>query len=298
MLDGNTNKITWVAIASGVVAVLGLASMAMFPSAMSSAKSNITGMVTHFSKASDATSSNALVAGSKLTPVQFKALYGESTLGDRDSKTIDLNQTQKTRVFDNQKVLSVMAQMGNSMDSNNPNNNVDIDSISVPLPDYMQSQSDLSNGRIMPGASYVFDKNNHSVDMNNISDSETYHVGLIVSSGKTASVIKQQFVNFVISGSQLKNLQSNFMTQFHGYHVGDGGNFVSGDDSPLVSNFDVQMKEAMSSGRDSAKAYDKLSVNDKQYLMDYTLYGAFVSAVSNGHQAYTYHDLQAIYTYQ
>lgn len=37
MLDNNTNKVVWVGVAVGVVALLGASSMTLFPSAMETA---------------------------------------------------------------------------------------------------------------------------------------------------------------------------------------------------------------------------------------------------------------------
>lgn len=48
MLSSNTNKLTWVGIAVGVVALLGISTIVLFPSAMDSVKTNVTQTVTKF----------------------------------------------------------------------------------------------------------------------------------------------------------------------------------------------------------------------------------------------------------
>lgn len=48
MLSSNTNKLTWIGIAVGVIALVGTSTMILFPSAMDSVKSNLTQVVTKF----------------------------------------------------------------------------------------------------------------------------------------------------------------------------------------------------------------------------------------------------------
>lgn len=48
MLDNNTNKVTWVALAVGIVAVLGIGSMALFPEANTALASNVSRVVQKF----------------------------------------------------------------------------------------------------------------------------------------------------------------------------------------------------------------------------------------------------------
>jgi len=49
MLDGNVSKVTWVAVAVGIVAILGIGSMVLFPDAISTMKTTVTNEVQHFS---------------------------------------------------------------------------------------------------------------------------------------------------------------------------------------------------------------------------------------------------------
>ena len=60
MLDDNTNKVVWVGVAVGVVAIIGIAAMALFPDVFKNMKASIDTMITHFSAASgDVTDSKA-----------------------------------------------------------------------------------------------------------------------------------------------------------------------------------------------------------------------------------------------
>lgn len=45
MLDGNVSKVTWVAVAVGIVAILGIGSMVLFPDAISTMKTTVTNEV-------------------------------------------------------------------------------------------------------------------------------------------------------------------------------------------------------------------------------------------------------------
>lgn len=53
MLDDNTNKVVWVGVAVGVVAIIGVAAMALFPEVFKGMKETITGMINHFGAASE-----------------------------------------------------------------------------------------------------------------------------------------------------------------------------------------------------------------------------------------------------
>lgn len=53
MLDDNTNKVVWVGVAVGVVAIIGIAAMALFPDVFKGMKASIHGMIGNFSHASD-----------------------------------------------------------------------------------------------------------------------------------------------------------------------------------------------------------------------------------------------------
>jgi len=60
MLDDNTNKVVWVGVAVGVVAIIGIAAMALFPEVFTGIKTKITDMIGHFGAASgDVTDSKA-----------------------------------------------------------------------------------------------------------------------------------------------------------------------------------------------------------------------------------------------
>ena len=49
MLDENTNKVVWVGVAVGVVAVIGVAALALFPNVFNGMKDTITNKMKSFS---------------------------------------------------------------------------------------------------------------------------------------------------------------------------------------------------------------------------------------------------------
>lgn len=302
MLDENTNNVTWVGIATGVVAALGLASMAMFPSAMSSAKNNMTGMVSHFSKAgsdvskssgtvsSDTVNTIQLVTGSKLTPMKFKALFGESTLGDKNYQTLDLNQNQRTRVFDNAEFLKLY----DKVYSYNDSAPADSDSV-VSVPDYLQHQTDIPDGKVANAYSYILDANNQKVDIANVSDSGNYHVGLTIDSGGAGDTLKIQYINAVLSGSDLKDLNQKFQSQAGGAISFSGGQFTA---SP---NMMITKQVADEFATPDVKAqFSVLSPEDRQYLIDYEYAMSVVNAMrgQDDKGPYSDGDLRAVFTYQ
>ena len=257
MLGDNTNKMTWVGIAVGLVATLGASTMVLFPDAFDTVKSSTSSLVTKFSGAN---SSDAIVSGSKLTKAKFVALYGESTLGDRDYTTINLNDNQRTRVFDNEKVNSIYSEIAPG--AGDASGDIP-DSVTISVPSYLQDQTDLPNGRFLAGMSYIFDSNNKSVDVSNIDTSASYHIGLVVIDGSSAKNLKQQFVNFVVTGSQLKDIISDFSSKVGGYVQFSGGNFSDSQDQSFGSDiYSEWSSSSCYSGLDNT--FCKLSVDDPQ----------------------------------
>lgn len=53
MLDDNTNKVVWVGVAVGVVAIIGIAAMALFPTVFDGIKAKIGTMIDNFSGSSE-----------------------------------------------------------------------------------------------------------------------------------------------------------------------------------------------------------------------------------------------------
>lgn len=130
MLDGNVNKVTWVGVAIGIIAALGIGSMALFPDALDSGRGYVVKMVKNFSgtpqsdnnkKPSnlnyeyDATSKTAAVVG---------VVDGDKSTASKPMDLVIPSETTKDGVT--YKVTSVRSGSGQSMDS------VYIQSVSFP----------------------------------------------------------------------------------------------------------------------------------------------------------------------